>query len=866
MLSWGDPGQAPVAAAVPSALAVPLSADMADGLVTDRVIDVARAQPDAIAVSDSRGSLTFGQLIVEASVVCAAVRRAVPDGRPVGILSSHDTGAVAAALGVVATGSPLVVLDPSVPAARLRRYTDSAGIAAIVADNGRAQLAAELSPVVIDPEAAFDRAGTPQWQEAVDELTSRRPRPADPLVVVYTSGSTGAPKGVICDHRSVLHDAWTNSVGTGCYAEGDRVAHLLPMAFSAGIGLTFATLLCGAEQHLFDPRARSVAELPLWLMENQIDVLVAGPSILRGLLNVIPHGEQLTGLRTVTMAGETVFGAELERLRSVLGPGCELRNRYGSTETWLIAEHIFTASAPALTGAAPVGRPVPGVVLQVQDESGARHTSGSGRVVVTSSWLSSGYRGRPDLTSEVFTDNPDGTRSYLTSDVGRLDDGVLTLLGRTDHSVKIRGQLVEPGEIDAVLHALPDVREAVVTGAVSPGSGRTRLVAYVVSEASRPQAPVIRAAVRASLPAYMVPEQVVFLDRLPRNERGKLDRAALPKPSEVVVGQEPPHSDWERVVMLVFARVLEFDRIGRDDDFFALGGDSLAAEALLAAMHAELGVADDALSTATLAQAPTPATFAAAVRLERTVVTGAVPLRDEGTSRPFFVVAGAGGIAIAFRGLAEAIDADVPVYALQAHGMETKGVPDWSIERMARRHLASIRMVQPHGPYRLGGHSFGGLVALEMAIQLREAGDEAELVVVIDSFPPNPEVMPDALWGSPVAKLRGMVAIAGAGILPVGEQGPYWRFHRQGIAMQRRYSPRAYSGRTLIVIAADDPDAENRQRWAAHLDGPWTMRPIPGDHTSILRAPHVAALAAVVNEALGGLAEARDDGSALHTF
>lgn len=859
-----------------------LEETMAEGSVVERVVRVASAVPDTVALVDGRTRLTFRELVLRAAVVRRLVAERTAEvgpgsaGRaPVGVLQGHDTGAVVAMLGAAAAGAPLIVLDPTVPVPRLRRYVEASGARVVLTDHARADLAAQLGVNVLAlPEDPAGPAGAElpparaavALDEAVRDLRATPSDPGDPFVVVYTSGSTGRPKGVVCSHRSVLHDAWTNGIGTGCYGRGDRVAHLLPMSFSAGVGLTFATLLCGAEQHLFDPRSRSIAELPVWLAEHEITTLVASPAILRGLVHVVPDGEHLPGLARVTMAGETVFGAELERLRALVGPECELRNRYGSTETWLLTEQVFTARTPTPVGAAPVGRPVPGVSVEVVDEHGTARPRGTGRIRITSRWLSDGYLDEPALTAAVFVGRGDGTRSYLTSDVGTIaDDGTLTLLGRTDHSVKIRGLLVEPGEVDAVLHADPEIREAVTVG-VTPGPGaRPRLVAYVVSSASRPSASAVRSLVRAALPAYMVPEQVVFLERLPRNERGKLDRAALPAPPEVAVGRGVPHSDWERVVTEVFARVLELDALGPDDDFFAVGGDSLAAEALLAAVNSELGVADDVLTTTTLSQASTPRAFAAAVRGGRRVAGDTIPLRESGSRRPLFVIAGAGGIGIAFRALADRIDPEVPVHALQAHGMESRGVPDWSVERTARRYLAEIRRVQPRGPYRLSGHSFGGLVALEMAIQLRRAGEHAELLVVIDSFPPNPDLMPQVLWGGPMTKLRGVVAIAGAGLLPDGEEGPYWRFLRRGMAMQRRYRAEVYDGPAVVVVARDDPEAKERSMWEPHLAGRWTLEPIAGDHSSILREPHVESLAGVINRTLAALPQDRADGAVRRT-
>ncbi|WP_432564542.1 AMP-binding protein [Kineococcus sp. SYSU DK003] len=836
------------------------SEEHAQGQLIPRIVDVALACAARVLVADGRARLTGADLLRRAALVRAAVLAHHPvDGvaaqeTPVAVLRGHDVGAVAAVVGVIASGHPVVILDPTTPATRLRHYVQAAGADLVVTDAERAATAAELAGAVVDPDSGADAlASWPDHVEAAAALVATEAAPDDVAVIVYTSGSTGAPKGVACDHRSILHDTWVNSEGTGAFPAGSVVAHLLPMAFSAGVTPTLGTLLAGARQELFDPRRRSVAELPGFLAEVGADVLLASPAILRGVITSLGPDGRIPGLKTVTMAGETVHGAELAAVRRAVGPECVVRNRYGSTETWLMSEYAITGDDEAPDGATPVGWAVPGARLQVALEDGTLADEGTGRVVLTSRWLGGRYWRNPAKTAEVYTDNPDGSRTFRTSDVGTLGaDGCLRLLGRSDHSVKIRGLLVEPGEIDALLFAQPDVREAVVVGRPNPRTGRPSLVAYVVPEGPRPQASAIRAVVRANLPSHMVPEHVVFLDALPRTERGKLDRAALPEPARSTAPFEVPRSSWEEIVFEHFCAVLELEGISIHDDFFELGGDSLAAEALVSRIEA-LGDAAVAgsIGTSTLAESPTVASFAAAVRstARRTTPT-LVPLRPEGTEVPLFLVAGAGSAALALRTLAQRIAPGIPVLGLQANGLENKALPDWSIERIARRHVATLRGRQPQGPYRIAGHSLGGLVALEMAHQLRRAGQEVELLAVVDSFPPDPALMPAPHHPSAFAKVKEGISLALTGIKAHAGLGHYVRFFRQGMFLQRRYTTEPYSGRTLVLVAADDVDAGARRQWQRHLNGPHEIVDVPGEHMSILRDPRVAQVAEHVSRAL----------------
>ncbi|MGY1749094.1 AMP-binding protein [Modestobacter sp. SYSU DS0511] len=825
----------------------------ADEWLIDRLVDVALAQPDVPALADRARTALFADVLREGETVRSAVAAAEDGVRPVCVLRQPGVDAVIAVVGVIAAGAPVVVLDPTTPAARLRHYVELAGARICVSDAVHAEAAATLCPVVLQPPAsAADR----DLQEVATALRSTPPGTGAPVTLVYTSGSTGLPKGVFAGSPAALHDAWTNSSASGCYGAGDLVANLLPLAFDAGLKGALGGLLAGSTQQLFDPRTRPVAELPGWLRAVGASVLVASPAIMRGVVATLPPGDRLDTLSTVTVGGEAVHAAQLAAIRSVVGPDCEIRNRYGSTETGLLAEFRLRPGDPVPDGAVPVGWPVDGMAFSVEDEHGEQRDQGTGRLLVTSRWLTEGYWGAPDLTAAVFSGSADGTRTFRTNDVARIDEqGCVQLLGRTDHSVKVRGHLVEPGEVDAALFAMPEVREAVVTG-VEGDDGQTRLVAYVVPAVQRLDASTVRRAVREVLPGFMVPQDVVILPALPRTERGKLDRAALPPPparAEVT----PPGTDWERVVAAEFARALGLDEVGLHDDFFQLGGDSLAAEGLLAAMGTEMDVPARVLSTTLLQESPTVASFAEATRRRREPAHPTmVRLRAEGSRPPLFCIAGAGGVAVGFRSLALRLGPDQPVWALQAHGMENRGRPDWSVRAIARRHLAAVRSVQPHGPYRLAGHSLGGILALEMAHQLRAAGEEVALVVVLDSFPPEPGASPPAIDGGLPRRVKQIGALALTGIVPDAGKGHYLRFYRQGMFLQRRYRGAPYDGRTLVLVARDDPEAAGRRQWSGHLTGQWSMHEVPGNHTGMLHEPDVGPVAELVASELDAVAAA----------
>jgi thioesterase domain-containing protein len=602
---------------------------------------------------------------------------------------------------------------------------------------------------------------------------------------------------------------------------------------------------------LYDVRALGIAGLAAWIRRSGVTTLHTSPAMLRALTASDPAPQLLAGLRSLTLGGEAAYGSDVAAARLKLPPTCAVFHRLGSTETGLVAEFRLGVGDPTPEGALPVGRPIGSTRLTLVDDAGHPVPRGEpGRLVVTRANLAQGYWLDPDLTAGAFTDNADGTRTYRTSDLGRFDDeGLLRLLGRVDHSVKVRGYLVEPGEVDAALFGLPDVAEAVTVGLPRPDGLSNRLVAYVVSTAERPNAAAVRAGVRAVLPAYMVPETIVFCAALPRTDRGKIDRSALPPPPSPT-GGEPPISEWESVVAMVWARALEVDDVPRDGDFFELGGDSLAAEALVSMVVHDLQIPAADVSAALLAEAPTVAEFAR--RLWRTrehrrqTVTA---LRPAGDLPPLFIVAGGGGLGLTFMPLARHLGPDRPCYALQAHALEYRGIPDWSVVAAARRHVASIRSIQPHGPYHLAGHSFGGLLAFEMAHQLLRQGQQVGLLAVLDSFPPDPAQLPERPRLSPLGRVKDAVGLAVTGLVPTPGIGQYWRFHRQCQFLARRYRSTPYPGRALVLVA-DSEERDARSQWGPYLSGPWTMQTIAGDHHSMLREPHVAGLGAALERAL----------------
>ena len=413
----------------------------------------------------------------------------------------------------------------------------------------------------------------------------------------------------------------------------DRLASVLPHGFSAGFSLVLSGLLAGASMHVADPRRTGVDGLATWIRDAGLTTLHTTPHLVRSMVSALdPADDRLRGLRMVATVGEAVTGPDLAALRPLLGPTTSFCNWTGSSETNVYAVNEIRSTDPVPERSIPSGRIVAGkrIVLRRPDGSIA-DVGESGEIVCISDAMTSGYWGAPETTATRAGVADDGTPSWAVGDLGRFDeDGRITLLGRADDAVKVRGYLVEPSEVESALRTVDTVQEAAVVAVKAPPAP-TRLVAYVVTKRGRRSASpaAIRKALRDLLPDYMVPTAIVPMAALPRNERGKVDRAALPEAPSLAMtlgegGTALPDADtydqWQLAVAQIWSEVLglpsvgplQLPAVGLDNDFAALGGDSLSAEEMLALVNDRLGVD---LPSTDLLESPTVRTFAARARL-----------------------------------------------------------------------------------------------------------------------------------------------------------------------------------------------------------------------------------------------------------
>jgi thioesterase domain-containing protein len=513
-----------------------------------------------------------------------------------------------------------------------------------------------------------------------------------------------------------------------------------------------------------------------------------------------------------------------------------------------------------------------------------------GELCVCGPAVARGYLGQPDLTVDKFVPHPfsleAGARMYRTGDLARyLPDGTMELVGRTDHVVKVRGFRIELGEIEAVLAQHPSITSAIVSVYSDPGGDRG-LVAYCVCDDESLTVRQLRDFLKAKLPAFIVPSLFVFLDALPLLANGKIDRQALPSPdgsrSERQSSYVAPRDNVESNLCEIWAELLQMHPVGIHDNFFELGGHSLLALRLMAEIQKRF---HRTLPLNILFQKGTIAEFASGLRQEIAPETSVLVAINPLGSRPplFFVHVGSGNV-LCYFDLARHLGDDQPFYGLQDPTLSGAVATLGSIEEMAGHYVREMRSVQPSGPYLIGGWSFGGLVAFEMARQLSALGHEPVLLAILDSGTPDMErefesrmddagllailahemylqiASSDLRLFEPEERLRFVADhMTNAGLIfedPVGYLRRQLEIFKYRNRATVEYFPGPYPGRVSLFEAADNTDADGSavqvnlaERWADFAKGVDVYR-VPGSHHEIAREPHVRNLAKLLRECI----------------
>ncbi len=707
----------------------------------------ARATPTATAIVTDGATMTYARLLDRAEEIAHFLgQRGVGVEEPVGVLMERSPDLVAGLLAILRVGGSYVPLDPDDPSARNQRILKNSCCRLVLGNQA-------LIETFRDGPA--DSRGVEAAREFVEVERIEGPRspgglpPVAPggsrlAYIIHTSGSTGEPKGVEVEHRSVVNLLCSVRDLIG-YTNSDRFLSASTIAFDISVAEIFLPLITGGSLLLRD---RSTWLHPKYLLECirrfGVSVLQATPSMWSVLLAEVL---EFPRVRVVISTAEAIPVGLAKRL--VLC-GEQAWNLYGPTEaTVWAAAHLLTGDArlgemnPAVS--APIGRPIANTILRILNENDEILPAGmSGELCIGGLGLARGYRDSATLTHErFFTYGDGGERLYRTGDLAKCsEDGVVYYFGRNDDQLKIRGVRIEPGEVECALLANPFVRQASVTW-LEASPGIRSLVAVVVTAPGKSVTPEeLLRWLESRLPAQMIPSRFVFRDVLPMSPNGKVDRNAIRAEALAASSAAPPTansrpwSDTEESLVEIWRQILNVPAIDVRDHFFTIGGDSLSAVRMILEVESTLEVS---LPVQTVFEAPTLEQLAARIDLarapheERHEASFVFPLTEVSQDLPLFFAEV--DLILARRNVWRV---PCPLYSISSWAYGRGFVKAKSLVELAKVQVASIREIQPSGPYRIAGYSFGGLVALEIAQQLRGDGQEVELLFLLDPMPPYP--------------------------------------------------------------------------------------------------------------------------------
>lgn len=840
----------------------------------------AECTPDAIAIVEGQRQLTYRELDSRANRLAAYLRRhgVIPDV-PVAICLKRSTDLMISMLAVLKAGGACVPLDSAYPLERLEYMLQDTRAGLLLTQDGLLPAEARAGREVIDVPAT--------WSAIEGENAALRESGVTPrnlAHIIYTSGSTGKPRGVMLTHEGLVnHHVVTHKLYD--LRPSDRVLQFSSISFDIALEEIFPTWIAGATLVLrTEAMPLGARDFAQWIEKQRITVLDLPTAYWHELVHQLSELKQSmpASLRLVIVGGEKASARAFASWSKLVAGKIRWINTYGPSEASIIATAYEPGAGSEWDEPAniPIGRAIENTQVYLLDgelkpvapgDVGELHIGGRG--------LARGYLNQPERTAEKFIADPfatqAGARLYKTGDMARsLPNGEIEFLGRVDDQVKIRGFRVELGEVEAALAKHAGVQECVVVVRGDEISGK-QLVAYFVSgRQGVPGASELRKFLAERLPDYMIPAAIVNLERLPLTPNGKVDKKSLPQPMamESVLGEagKAPRDPFESQIARIWESVLGKKPIGLDEDFFELGGHSLLAVRLMHSLEQSLG---KRLPITALLQAPTIEKLAALLRQKESAQewSSLVPLRMSGDKAPFFCVHGIGGTVLRFRELARLMGSDQPFYGLQAQGLDGELPVQNRVEEMATHYVEEIQSAGFDGPFYLGGYSFGGMVALEMAHRLRADGYEVPLVILLDTFPGSLKstgslfgtylTLPiDQQWAHLTRKTKALPRSLRRRVAMMRLPAALKKVREACYHAARAYQPRPYDGPVVLFRASEKglSSIEQESAWK-RLVPRIRIYEVSGHHGNIVDEPQVVSLAGEVRAQLGTSLRRQDD-------
>jgi amino acid adenylation domain-containing protein len=844
---------------------------------------ISRGDSPAI-VSDSR-KVSFRELIARAWAIVGELSPVVGDdpNGAIAVCTSDAAHLVLCALAAWKLCRPYLPLDPAWPVERTRRILREANVSVVALGSNAKIPSGNWRQISID---RFFDGPCPDLAPSAESWTVE---PTDIAYIIYTSGSTGWPKGVAITHANLSNlIEWAH--GFFKLSPRDRVPQLAALTFDASVIEVWPALSAGAALYTPD---RSISLFPEKLAKY---FLSTGITVSNVATVVAEHLLQLTWPKDTEFRFLFTGG---DMLRTFPPPGLpfSFANLYGPTECTVCSSGSVLAAQNSEGTLPSIGRPILNTEIFILDSNLNSVPDGQpGEICIGGAGVAAGYVGRPDLTAERFVRHPlvlDGGRIYRTGDLGlKLSDGNIQCLGRIDDQIKLRGYRIEPNEIAVALNS----HRAVSNAAISLiGQGEdSRLVAYVVLR-EKTSGTELRSHLLSRLPGYMVPSCFVHVNKFPLNSNGKLDLRALPLPTQANTlaadssGGPEEMNEIEQAIVTIWQALLPVKQIRVDDDFFALGGNSLSAARLFNRLEARFG---QRLQLSAIIEASTVRKQARLIQDFKNdhIPSLVVPLSKGGNEPPLFLIHPLGGNVLVYRDLARRLSN--PVYGVEAAQNNREMSMSLSLEELAEQYIDAIRTVQPSGPYYLGGYSFGGIMASEMTYQLQKAGESVALVALIDtSVEPSVRSLLkqkriksalDRVFRSTRHNARQIMELGFIRYLDyrltrmamsAGLVRPYYHFLSrlgwQGVPLDtvltemafataiKTYRSRRLAAHTLLFRASDSlgDHIDSTLGWNDVVDGRLEVYDVPGDHTKLLQEPHVQSISDAIRAALAAATE-----------
>ncbi|PTR00939.1 amino acid adenylation domain-containing protein [Mucilaginibacter yixingensis] len=701
-----------------------------DKPVFEYIAEIAQQYPDKIALSFEDRQMNYRHLDETSNRIAhILIAEGIKPGDVIGLSLDRSPEMIVSLLAIIKSGAAYIPLDPEYPADRIEFMLEDASAKILFTSKKYQGKFNTQSQELYIEDILFKLDAQPTTQPQVTVKGD------DLIYILYTSGSTGKPKGVQIRHSNFANFILSMKEEPGLTAD-DVLLGVTTISFDI-FGLEmYLPFIVGATLIITDTVTAKDGRALLEIMRTQgVTMMQATPYTWRMLIEA--GWDKPLPVRVIT-GGEPLA----KDLADKLIPLCEeLWNQYGPTETTVYSTIKHVTESADIT----IGKPIWNTQIYILDEQNNNLTDGSvGEICIGGDSVAAGYLNRPELNEEKFIDDTfsgtPGGKVYRTGDLGSFkENGEVNCLGRIDHQVKIRGYRIELAEIEYILSKQKNVRSAVVLPRTDMGPD-LRLVAYLVLEPNEEdlvqQMESWRQALADALPEYMVADDYAVIDEIPQTPNGKVDRKALPDPRPFIVRRREvyvePRTTVEKLVADTWAEFMGLEQVGVYDDFFELGGRSLVAVKIMARLEQETG---KRLPLATLFEFSTVEKLAQRLQVDGKSITweSLVNIKPKGTKMPIYIVHGAGLNVLLFNALAMNLDADQPVFGLQAKGLNGIDKPLDNMEEIAANYIAEIVAKNPDGPYALAGYSLGGIIAYEMARQMIEAGRDVRMVAMFDT-------------------------------------------------------------------------------------------------------------------------------------